>query len=119
MRGFEVYRNGKRLCVAGIGEDGDLSTIIGHLCKPSRFNDYLDVGGLDSSTREHVSWTSHLRLRVGDEIRVKLIETKSVDKPRLRHRRDTPESLKSRKLYVRRMAKELGWKITARRAKSK
>ena len=119
MRAFEVYRNGKRLCVAGIGENGVLTTIIGHLCKASRFDDYLQVGGLDSSTREHVTWMSHAKLRVGDEIRVRLIDIKSVDRPRERHRVDTPESMKGRKLYVRRMAKELGWKITTRRTKSK
>jgi hypothetical protein len=27
MRAFEVYLNGKKLCVAGIGEDGVLTTI--------------------------------------------------------------------------------------------
>jgi len=30
MRAFEVYLNSKRLCLAGIGDEGVLSTIVTH-----------------------------------------------------------------------------------------
>lgn len=119
MHAFEVYRNGKRLCVAGIGEDGVLNTIVNHVIGNGRNELFMSVGGLDCTTDEHLRWKENFHLKVGDEIRIKIIEAKSVDRPRKRFARDRAGELKSKKLYVRRMAKELGWEISAPRTKSK
>jgi hypothetical protein len=114
MRAFEVYLNNKKLCVAGIGNDGVLTTnvvyVTGH--GPAYCN--LRVGGLLSPTSEHVTWRNQ-RLTVGDVVRVKIVESASVDRPRERHRRDPVQETKDLKRYVRKMAKKLGWKITTSR----
>ena len=89
MRAFKVYLNGKQLCVAGIGEIGNMSTIITHVAGP-RNDLFLHIGGLDNTTEEHVRWDEypHRKLSIGDEIRVEIIEAESVDEPRERFRVD-------------------------------
>jgi hypothetical protein len=110
MRAFQVHLNKKRLCLAGIGDDGVMSAILSHLSKGDEVD--FRVGGLDSSTDEHVIW-KELKLYTGDEIRIKIVESRVVDKPRVRSPRDRAQEKRYRKLHVRRMAKELGWKIIA------
>ena len=110
MRAFEVYVNGKRLCVAGIGDDGVLNTMVDHVVGNGRNELYLRVGGLISPTNEHVLWRSQ-RLKIGDEVRVKIVETASVDRPKERHRRDPEKELTAKKRYVREMAREFGWQV--------
>lgn len=113
MRTFEVYLNGKRLCLAGIGDDGVLSAIATWVIRKRRRGDMsLTVGGLISSTDEHVRWTDR-KLHVGDEIKICIRETLSADNPTTRCRRDPDQELKAKKKYVRMMAKKLGWKIQA------
>jgi hypothetical protein len=111
MRTFEVYLNGKRLCLAGIGDDGVLSAIATWVIGKRRRGDMrLDVGGLISPIDEHVRWTDR-KLRVGDEIKICIRETLSADNPKTRYRRDPNQELNAEKKYVRMMAKKLGWKI--------
>jgi hypothetical protein len=111
MRTFEVYLNGKKLCLAGIGDDGVLSAIATWVIGKRKKGDMrLMVGGLISPTDEHVSWPDR-KLRVGDEIRICIRETLSADTPKTRYRRDPDQELKAQKKYVRMMAKKLGWKI--------
>jgi hypothetical protein len=114
MRAFEVYLNGKRLCVAGIGDDGVLSTIVDHVVGKGRNQQTLRVGGLISPTGEHVIWNRR-RLKIGDEVRVKIVESASIDRPKERIRLDPKEDLRRQKQYVRDMAKKLGWKLTTDR----
>lgn len=112
MRAFEVYLNGKRLCLAGIGDNGVLSAIVDHLVGDGHSRSYFHIGGLDGETDEFVDW-GRRRLKVGDEIRVKIVEAASVDRPKKRRPRDRKEELKREKLHVRAMAKKFGWKITS------
>ncbi|HYL74549.1 MAG TPA: hypothetical protein VEU96_10110 [Bryobacteraceae bacterium] len=111
MRAFEVHVNGKRLCVAGIGDDGVLNTMVDHVVGHGMNELYLRVGGLISPTMEHVRWTRR-RLKTGDEVRVKIIESGSTDRPRKRYRLDPKEDLRAQKRYVREMARKFGWKVT-------
>jgi hypothetical protein len=113
MRAFEVSLNGKKLCLAGIGDDGVLSAKVNWVTGDKASDLFLVVGGLVSPTREHVSWVRQKPLRVGDVIRVKIVETPSTDRPVKKHRIDPAEELRSEKRYVRLMAKRLGWKIQA------
>ena len=113
MRAFEVYLNGKKLCVTGIGDDGVLSTIVTSVVKRERrdWEDLmLDVGGLISPTEEHVRWT-HRKLRTGDEVLIRVLKTSRVDPPRSKYRFDPAQERKNWKRYVRDAAKRLGWKI--------
>ena len=80
MRAFEISLNGERLCVAGIGENGVLNTMITQVIGTDRNDLSLRTGGLISSTQEHVVWTP-TSLNVGDEVFVRIIETETVDPP--------------------------------------
>src|SRR5205814_5199604 len=83
---FEVYLNGTRMCTAGIGVNGVLTTIVSWVTGPPKRNELdLYVGGLYSTTQEHVRWEEK-PLRVGDEVRVKIVERTKVDRPRSRKR---------------------------------
>ena len=57
-------------------------------------------------TQETVQW-QHRNLRINDRVRMKIAETRTVDKPKVLQKapRDTR---KYEKAYVRRMAKEFG-----------
>ena len=89
MRAFEVHLNGKRICVAGFDGYGVLNTMVDHVTAANGRDDIrLRVGGLMKATEEHVTWTN-LRLKVGDEVALKVVETSSVDAPEHRYRMDT------------------------------
>ena len=117
MIAFEVYLNGKKLCIAGVGELGVLSTIVTWRgTQPYKKGgqpvaEYLrlDAGGLADSG-EHLRWAER-KLKRGDEVTVKVVEVASADKPRERKRPSPAMDLRRQKQYVRRMAKQLGWKL--------
>jgi hypothetical protein len=109
MKAFQVHLNGKRLCLAGVGTDGVLTAIIDHVAG-KRNEVHLSVGGLISPTEEHVVW-KQLRLKVGDEVLVRVSETAEVDKPKKRYKRDSKQDEKSQKAYVRAAAKKFGWQV--------
>ena len=114
MRAFQVSLNGKRICVAGVGDDGVLAAIVNWVTRKGEGDLFLSVGGLLSPVDEHVEWVRKHDLSVGDEIKVKIVETSSAESPIKRYRADLAEDLKHQKSYVRAMAKKLGWKIQAR-----
>jgi hypothetical protein len=111
MRAFNVSLNGKKLCLAGVGERGVLSAIVSWVAGDRGADLFMEVGGL--ANEEHVDWVNQKKLQVGDEIRVKIVDAGSADKPVRRRRIHPAETLKAKKRYVRMMAKELGWKIHA------
>jgi hypothetical protein len=110
MRAFKLFLNGKKMCLAGVGDDGVLSTTLVYAPYRRRRHMEVRVGGLLMPQGEHVEWKKHA-LHVGDELRVKVVECESVDEPRKRHRRDPVQDAKNEKRYVRKLAKKLGWKI--------
>jgi hypothetical protein len=121
MRALEIHVNGKRLCTAGIGDDGALTAIVRSVLRPIQATSRkrtprvkedlgLDVGGFTPSTSEHSRWKSP-KLRTGDEVRIKIIETDRPDRPSWRERADPDEVVNAEKRYVERTAKKLGWKI--------
>jgi hypothetical protein len=114
MRAFEVSLNGKKLCSAGIGDDGVLTAIVNWVTGKSGADLFLHVGGLIGPTGEHVAWENNKRLRLNDRIEVKVIETRKVDEPKRRKRPNPAKDLRARKRYVREMAKQFGWKIMPR-----
>ena len=116
MVAFEVYVNGKRICTAGVGDNGVLTTIVTWAAAPPNREDLgFAVGGLISPRREHLRWADQQGLRVGDEVRVKIVERTKVDRPRSRKLPNPAHELRAKKAYVKRVAKELGWKIVAAR----
>ena len=81
MRAFQVSVNSEKLCVAGIGDNGVLTSIVTLVTRSGEGDLILSVGGLYSQTEEHVNWISQRPLSVGDEVQVKVVETNSVDAP--------------------------------------
>ena len=70
----------------------------------------LRVGGLISRTDEHIEWTTR-DLKVGDKLTVRIAEVGKISRPHEKSRESAGETKRRRKAYVRRMAKEFGWKI--------
>jgi hypothetical protein len=114
MRAFQISLNGKKVCLVGIGDDGVLSTTITYVPFRKRRETRLYVGGLVMPQNEHVRW-KEARLRVGDEVRLKVVEAEAVDAPSVRHPPDPVAEAKAEKRYVRKMAKKLGWKVQVTR----
>ena len=108
MRAFEIYLNGKKLCVAGI-EQGDLLFSIG--CGENgrgRGGVGLGITGL-LPTKATVRWQQR-SLQMNDQVRIKIVEAKTADKFEVLQ--EAPkDSRKYEKAYVRRMAKRFGWTI--------
>jgi hypothetical protein len=113
MRAFEVSLNGKRVCTAGLGDDAVLNVIANHLTGQGRAETHFNVGGLDCTANEFVDWEFMRKLKRGDKLLIRVVDSDSIDKPRRRKPRDPAEELRQTKLYVRRMAKQFGWKIVA------
>jgi hypothetical protein len=110
MRAFDISLNGKRICVAGIGDDGVLSTTITYVPFRNRRETVLYIGGLSLPQNEHVLWNRAM-LKVGDEVRLKVVEKSSVDKPRERFPRDPGAEAKAEKRQLRKLAKKFGWSL--------
>jgi len=118
MLAFEIYINGEKKCTAGIAGPAVLTAVVTWVLRSPaerrlrRKELNLGVGGLVSHSDEFRDWLQR-DLRVGDEVTVRIIETATVDKPRKRRRiRATPAQIRQRKqAHLKRLAKELGWKI--------
>ncbi|MFO1021433.1 MAG: hypothetical protein U0903_12160 [Planctomycetales bacterium] len=98
MIALEVTLNGKRICVAGAEDLEVLTTSItagGKLGKktlsagPDETCTFsYHVGGLtgrkDPKKDVHLGWKTDITLKVGDVIRVQLVETAKADRPKSR-----------------------------------
>lgn len=113
MTVFEVYLNGKKITVAGIGLSGVLDTTIYWVSrdKPKCGKHHLRIGGLHNPTHESWEWIDQL-VKPGDEVLVKIATAESADPPKTRSHFNAAADLRRQKRYVRQMAKEWGWNIT-------
>ncbi len=115
---FEVSLNGSRICTAGVGPLGVLTTIISWVrressdTKPGDIEEKLtlEVGGLIASTKEHVRWTDR-SVAAGDELTVRIVDQESHDPPTKRQRTDPKKDIEAQERYVEQMAKRFGWTI--------
>ena len=93
MLALEVRLNGKKLALAGAD---DLSVLHGMVNavgklgaqtsrKVSGKDLFLSVGGLTSrrlgKANEHVRWLEQKKLRIGDEVQIRLVSVKKADRP--------------------------------------
>ena len=117
MIAFEVYLNGKKISIIGVGSLGVLTACLSWRGpqpykkggRPVAEYIRLDAGGLANSG-EHLRWVDR-KIKRGDEVSIKVVEVASADKPRERKRPDPAADLRRQKEYVRGMAKQLGWKL--------
>lgn len=103
---FEVSVNGKRVCRAGIGEYGVLTSIVTwvkrHISNmPPQGDDpkeflteeiRLEIGGLETIPGEigdHLAWSTP-EVGVGDEVRIKIVDSPKPDTPNDRRPSDRP-----------------------------
>ena len=107
-----MFLNRKKLCVAGIGSDGYISASITYVSEGNKT--WIDVVGLDNRKKKYVYWTS-TKLRTGDEISLKVVDLKSVDKYKAIRRHDEKRDIESIKRETRRRAKAFGWEIVEKR----
>jgi hypothetical protein len=117
MRAFKIHLNGKRICIAGVGTDGVLTTHIDYVGQKGD-DIRLAVTGLFTKTDEHAIWTT-MGLKVGDKVQVTVVETDRVDKPKERYRPDSKTAERGQKAYVRAWAKKFGWQVITRPKNSK
>ena len=103
-----------------LGEQGVLSAVVNLHRKPEgrrRFKEELGlgVGGIGKRDDEYLEWLQR-KIRIGDEISIRIIEKATVDKPRKRRQRFVkPATQRRRKeALIRKMAKELGLKVETR-----
>lgn len=116
MIAFEVHLNGEKLCTAGIGEPGVLFCIVTWVLREGDVRPGekealgLQLGGLISRTQQNLDWL-HRPLRDGDEVSIRIVDTDKTDTPRMRPVESPVKRRRQQKAYVRRLAKEFGWKI--------
>jgi hypothetical protein len=93
MKAFEVFINGHRLCLAGVGDSGVLHAIVNWVGGPDREEDFsLMVGGIESITDEHLRWNVP-SIGVGAEVLIRIVEATSVDTPNKRFHCEMPTTL--------------------------
>jgi hypothetical protein len=81
MVALEVTRNGRRLCVAGIGDEGVVSAHVHWNGRPGRAaHPQLAVGGLHGDSNVHVTWVERA-IRVGDVVTIRVVEVPDADPP--------------------------------------
>ena len=120
MLAFEIHINGQRKCTAGIRGPCVLTAGLTWILREpksrlgKRKELLLGVGGLASGSDEDLEWLSR-DMQPGDEVTIRIIEAAKVDKPKKRRRmRATPAQIQRRKqALIKRLAKELGWKVEA------
>ncbi|HZF13172.1 MAG TPA: hypothetical protein VFE33_30645 [Thermoanaerobaculia bacterium] len=86
---FDVFRNNERLCRAGIGDAGVLSTILTWTGRqgdsgPARSRLNLVVGGLHNpapTVDAYLRWVELFDLQPGDEITIRIVESPEADAP--------------------------------------
>lgn len=111
MIAFKVSLNGRKVCVAGVPHLGVLSAILTSVRRrpehrgPTERALVVEIGGLDSDTREHLTWLRR-RLRIGDRVAIEILEAQDVDAP-ARRRRDDPALVeRAKRRYFERLKKE-------------
>lgn len=106
MLGFEIWKNGKKVAVAGLQDSGAVSLMLTWVGKGPGASaratagteiDGLDlrVGGIDASDAagDHsIEWIEDTALRLGDDIRIRLVSTDAFDAP---IRRESTKSIMS------------------------
>jgi len=97
---FEVHINGRKVCLAGVGKYGVLTTTLTYVLNEpdlpvapenlaNQGKALLHVGGLVEDV--HCNWLEeNVSVSIGDEVTIKVIETSKVDDPVEQHQSAFP-----------------------------
>lgn len=121
---FRVEINGKKLCTAGVGEFGVLTTVLSlvrnrqqaHSVGEGAAEAQLKVSGttsLTDSNDENVEWTGS-SLNVGDEVRITVTDQLQPDDPTQRTTRDPALELERTKAHYEWLITELEKEVETR-----
>src|SRR5262245_46394729 len=112
MLAFEVSVNGKTVCIAGFDDYGVLSAILTWVRRrpdvefqPGSEELEFTVGGLISgstNSEENLDWLKQ-ELRVGDDVRIRVIESDRADEPAKRRRDDPKRREQRQRAYYEQM----------------
>jgi hypothetical protein len=80
MKAFEIFVNGQRLCLAGVGAKGVIAATVDWAATAGQEDIFMHVGGLDGATNEVVAWTAP-KIGVGSEITIRIVEVAAADPP--------------------------------------
>jgi hypothetical protein len=109
---FEVIRNQKSLCRAGLKGNLGVITAILHWVNRGRNDEIkLNISGHDSDTFEDLHWVNQT-LKPGDAIVIRVIESTDATRPKRRMEPLTREFIeKQERAYLRKTAKKYGYKL--------
>ncbi len=119
MIAFEVTINGRRLCCAGIADRGILTAILNWVRRrPEAVSSTagpveelrFSLGGLRSGVGgpgEHLTWYDD-SVKIGDEIRVRIVEVAEADKPAKREPQDPNLDRRAGLAHYERLKKKYG-----------
>lgn len=111
MVAFQVVRNGRSVCIAGLrGKPGVVSTILHWADRQGGDEIRLQVGGLDSATQEHLIWANR-SLQIDDEVIVRVVENARTTRVRSREKRDDKAAQAQEKKWLRATAKKYGYEL--------
>ena len=102
MKCFDLYINGEKICRAGMEELGVMSCIIGFAKESEHYPEdelAVSLGGLyvnPAGDSVHPRWIERTNLNVGDEIKIRIVESEDSDLP-VKEFTETAEWLKERK----------------------
>jgi hypothetical protein len=109
MLAYEVFLNGDRLCLSGIDGDGVLNAMLSYGKGKKVDHLHLTVGGLASISKETLQW-AYADLKVGDELKINVLDAESVDEPTTRE--PAPEfDPDVQKANIRFWINKLGWTV--------
>ena len=83
---FEIFKNGKRVCISGINGDGVLSVGLTYVKHPGQEHSLdLQIGGLgmfdgSQGRQHHAGWPSPV-VTTGDEITIRILPAGDYDEP--------------------------------------
>ena len=108
---FEISVNGEKLCTAGVGESGVLTSILSWVqAQPEKSQEgireeklYLSASGLKDD--EHSEWLRQ-KVKVGDEVTLRIIEATMPDEPQRTYRIDPETEKQQRRDYYERCKRE-------------
>ena len=113
MRAFDIYKNGRKICSAGIPEPGVVTASVTWVTDSSaaeREDMDFCVGGLISRTHTFIDWARR-PLKEGDELKIIVTQKSEVSKPKKERTKTEAERQSQKLIYLKRLAKELGYEI--------